>query len=87
MQIAEMIVGACELYAAAGVGFAAAFLPGAIARIDPRVAGAPLMMRVLILPGVVAFWPLFAWRWIGGISEPIERNPHRTKARHREAGR
>jgi len=35
----------------------------------------------LILPGIVALWPLFAWRWIAGAHEPIEDNPHRAKAR------
>jgi hypothetical protein len=34
----------------------------------------------LILPGVAAFWPLFAWRWLSRAPEPIERNPHRSKA-------
>ena len=49
-------------------------------RMDPRVAGAPWTLRLLILPGVAALWPLFAWRWIAGAPEPIERNPHRAKA-------
>jgi hypothetical protein len=35
----------------------------------------------LILPGIVALWPLFAWRSITGAHEPVERNPHPAKAR------
>ena len=81
LEIAQFVVAAFEAYALAGVGFALLFLPRAVARLDPRVAGAPKSLRLLILPGVIALWPLFAWRWITGAHEPIENNPHRTKAR------
>jgi hypothetical protein len=81
LEIAQLVVGAFEAYALAGVGFALMFLPRGVARLDPRVAGAPKTLRLLILPGVVALWPLFAWRWIAGAPEPIEDNPHRAKAR------
>jgi hypothetical protein len=80
LAFAQFIVALFEGYALAGMVFAALFLPRAIARVDPRVAAAPMTLRVLILPGVAAFWPLFAWRWLCSMSEPIERNPHRLKA-------
>jgi len=51
-----------------------------IARLDHRIEGSPKSLRLLILPGVAALWLLFAWRWMAGVSEPAERNPHRTKA-------
>lgn len=81
LEVAQVVVAAFEAYALAGVGFALIFLPRAVARFDPRVTGAPKMLRLLILPGVVALWPLFARRWITGAHEPIECNPHRAKAR------
>lgn len=81
LEIAQFVVTAFEAYALAGVGFALMFLPRAVARLDPRVAGAPKTLRLLILPGVVALWPLFAWRWLTGAPEPLERNPHRAEAR------
>ena len=81
LEIAQFVVAAFEAYAFAGLGFALMFLPRAVARLDPRVVGAPKTLRLLILPGVVALWPLFAWRWMTGAHEPIERNPHRAKAR------
>ena len=80
LEIAQVIVATFEAYVLAGVGFALLFLPRAVARIDPRVAGSPRTLRLLILPGVVALWPLFAWRWIAGAPEPVETNPHRAKA-------
>ena len=81
LEIAQVIVGVFEAYALAGVAFAMLFLPRAVARLDTRVAGAPKTLRLLIMPGVVALWPLFAWRWITHAGEPIERSPHRAKAR------
>ena len=80
LALAQVVVSMFELYALAGVVFAVLFLPRGVARLDPRVAGAPKALRLLLSPGVAALWPVLAWRWIAGSSEPIERNPHRTKA-------
>ncbi|HET6958760.1 MAG TPA: hypothetical protein VFI56_19305, partial [Vicinamibacterales bacterium] len=71
LAFAQFIVALFEGYALAGMVFAALFLPRAIARVDPRVAAAPVTLRVLILPGVAALWPLFARRWVRGTPEPI----------------
>jgi hypothetical protein len=81
LAIAQFVVSVVEAYVLVGVAFALMFLPRGVTRLDPRVAGAPKTLRLLILPGVVAFWPLFARRWIAGAKEPIEDNPHRAKAR------
>ena len=81
VAIAQTIVSTIELYALVGVIFALCFLPRAAARMDPGLAGAPLLTRLLILPGIAAMWPLFARRWLTGASAPAERNPHRIRAR------
>jgi hypothetical protein len=81
LAIAQFVVSVVEAYVLVGVAFALMFLPRGVTRLDPRVAGAPKVLRLLILPGIVALWPLFAWRWIAGAKEPIEYNPHRAKAR------
>jgi hypothetical protein len=80
LALAQFIVALFEGYTLAGVVFAALFLPRAVTRLDPRVAHAPVALRLLILPGLVALWPLFAWRWLSGVSVAVERNPHRSKA-------
>jgi hypothetical protein len=80
IEAAKVVVAVFEVYALAGVGFAVLFLPRAVVRLDQRIEGAPKTLRLLILPGVLALWPLFAWRWTAGVSDPVERNPHRTKA-------
>jgi hypothetical protein len=80
LLLARFIVGAVEIYVLAGFVFALLFLPRAVARLDRRMAAAPISLRLLILPGTIAFWPLFARRWMTGAGEPVERNPHRDKA-------
>ena len=80
LEIAQIIVGLFEGYVLAGLGFAFLFLPSGIVRLDHRVDGSPKTLRLLILPGVAALWPILAWRWITSRCEPVERNPHRAKA-------
>jgi hypothetical protein len=80
IESANVVVALFELYVLMGGGFAVLFLPRAIVRLDHRLEGAPRTLRLLILPGVVALWPLFAKRWMTGAPESLERNPHRTKA-------
>lgn len=80
VDVARFIIALFEVYALAGAVFAALFLPRAVARLDPGVAGAPRTLRLLILPGVATLWPVLAWRWFAGAPAPVERNPHRSKA-------
>ena len=83
LDVARIVVALFESYALAGLALAVLFLPRAVTRLDPRVADAPASVRLLILPGVAALWPLFAWRWLSGTPTPIEHNPHRAKADRR----
>lgn len=52
------------LYVAIGALFSVLFLLRGIEKIDPAAHGAPWTFRLLILPGVLALWPLLAQRWI-----------------------
>jgi hypothetical protein len=79
--IAEVIVQFVAVYAGAGVLFALLFVARGVERLDPSAAGAGVAFRLLILPGATAFWPLLAWRWLRGASEPpLEQNAHRRAA-------
>jgi hypothetical protein len=80
LWMANLLVTTFETYALAGVVFAVAFLPRAIVNMDAGLRGAPVAVRLLIFPGVVAFWPLFAWRWMTGRTAPAERTAHRHAA-------
>ena len=71
-------VDAFEAYGLTGLLFAAAFVWFGVQRLDSEARGSGIAFRLLILPGVIAFWPMLLVRWIRGVDEPpIERNPHR----------
>lgn len=64
VDLARVLAAVFESYGAMGLLFAILFLPRAALRVDPRLRASRVAVRLLILPGVGALWPLFAWRWI-----------------------
>jgi hypothetical protein len=82
MVLAEAI--ALLFLAYLGIGFAVAipFATVGVNRADPDAAGGTWGFRLIILPGVMALWPLMLARWVKGPgSLPAERNAHRLAAR------
>jgi len=63
MDVARWLLLLVGAYAAAGVLFAVPFLFLGIRRVDPAAHGAGWGFRILILPGLVALWPVMARRW------------------------
>jgi hypothetical protein len=65
-----------------GVLFAIPFLARGIGRIDPLAARSGLAFRLVVVPGVMALWPVLASRWLSGRREPPEEaGSHRRAAR------
>ena len=60
--------------------FAVPFVILGVRRVDPAAQGWAVGFRILIIPGVTAFWPLFAIRLLRGKRHPTERTAHRTLA-------
>jgi hypothetical protein len=79
--VAHALVLAAGIYLACGVLFAIPFVLAGVRRIDPAAHDAGWGFRLIVLPGVVAFWPLLAARWVKGAPPPTERNAHRAAAR------
>lgn len=78
MTAAEWVVAAVEIYAFAGLLFAAVFVWRGVEKIDPSARNTGLGFRLILLPGSAALWPLLLSRWARGASHPpIENNPHR----------
>ena len=76
--IVKTFVFTLAIYAGLGLMFAAPFVWLGIQRLDSEAQGSGFGFRLLILPGVAAFWPMFLYRWRRGMVEPpIETNPHR----------
>lgn len=81
IHIATWVVRLLGLYALAGLVFAGFFVTRGVGRLDPVAREGTWGFRVIIVPGVVAFWPLLAWRWRRGRTEPpVECNAHRRAA-------
>jgi hypothetical protein len=64
MLLAEAILGSLLVYTACGLLFGIAFVTIGVARVDAAARGTSFAFRLLILPGVIAFWPLLAARWV-----------------------
>ena len=76
--LAQAFVYVLIAYAGLGLAFALAFVFLGVQRLDSEAEGSGIGFRLLILPGVAAFWPMFLRRWVRGIAEPpVEKNPHR----------
>ena len=74
----KIFVYALETYAGLGLIFAVLFVSIGVQRFDSEAQGSGIGFRLLILPGVAAYWPMFLYRWRRGIAEPpVEKNPHR----------
>jgi hypothetical protein len=80
IEIAPWLVRALGAYAALGAVFAIAFLARGIERLDPGAHASGWGFRLIVLPGVVAFWPLLLRRWLAGSGLPVESNAHRRAA-------
>jgi hypothetical protein len=77
-HFARVVVYAFYVYTLLGAIFAIAFVTVGVMRLDPDSRGSGVGFRLLIFPGVVAFWPILLRRWIAGQTEPPpEGNPHR----------
>lgn len=75
-RFAAGFVYALLTYAVLGVLFALAFVSVGVSKIDPEAQGTKLGFRLIIIPGVIAFWPLLLKRLNGATEPPLERNPH-----------
>ncbi len=82
LALSQILVALLGVYAVLGILFAIPFVIKGIGRLDPAAQDGTWGFRLLILPGVVALWPLLARRWLMGARQPpTECNPHRRAAR------
>ena len=77
VSLVEGAIKIIRAYVFAGLLFSAIFLIFGVHRVDPDASGWRLGFRLVIIPGLCVFWPLFAVRWIRGQRQPPERNAHR----------
>ena len=79
---AETLVAALGTYAVAGLVFAVPFVWRFVGTLDPAAQHGTVGFRLLIVPGVVALWPLLLVRLVRGAqAPPDEWNAHRASAK------
>jgi len=74
--MAKAFVYGLEVYAGLGFVFALVFVWIGVQRLDAEAVGSGVGFRLLIVPGVAAFWPMLLYRWTRHVTEPpVEENP------------
>jgi hypothetical protein len=64
MLAAEILLTPAAAYMGCGLLFGLVFIAWGVGRVDGAARGAPVGFRLLILPGVVACWPMLLVRWL-----------------------
>ena len=69
MFIAVFILWLAGIYIVIGAAFGVLFLARGICDVDGTARGASWAVRIVLFPGVVAFWPLMWRKWsrAGGV--------------------
>ena len=81
VAVVEWLIKVVQAYFYAGLVFSVPFHLFGIQRVDPDAKGwKNIGFRLITLPGLCLFWPMFAVRWIRGKGKPVERNAHRIAA-------
>ncbi|NEQ50946.1 MAG: hypothetical protein F6K11_12565 [Leptolyngbya sp. SIO3F4] len=81
VTLVEFLIKVVQVYFIAGLIFAVLFALFGVQRTDPGAQGFAPFFRLLIIPGVSIFWPLFALRLVRGKQHPIEQTAHRQAAK------
>ena len=84
VAFAQALTFVLAVYVVAGVAFAVPFVLRGVNRVDPVAGEGTWGFRLIIVPGVVALWPLLALRWLRGSGPPEETNAHRIAAREEQ---
>lgn len=65
-EVINTVLAGVGVYLGIGLLFALLFVARGARRLDPHAGGAPVLFKLMILPGSAALWPVLAWRWLSG---------------------
>ncbi len=80
ISLVEFCLNLLRGYLLIGFVFAIVFVIFLVPRVDEGAKGGTIGFRLLIIPGVTVFWPLFVLRLLRGKTKPTERTAHRLQA-------
>ena len=63
MNASALLIVALGVYAVLGLVFSIVFLTRGVHQIDEAVRDSPRAIRLLLIPGTVALWPMLWHRW------------------------
>ena len=78
MIVVTIILTIVAAYLAAGLVFAIPFVIKGVTKIDESAIGSKWGFRLIIIPGVIVFWPVLLKKWmrIPPTSANIENSKH-----------
>jgi len=63
-MIVEVVLIMAAIYLGCGLIFAIPFILKGVTVIDEEAEGSSIGFRIIIIPGVVVFWPLLLKKWV-----------------------
>jgi hypothetical protein len=71
MLLVYIILAIVALYLFAGLVFAIPFVIKGVTKIDEGAHGSTWGFRIIIIPGVIVFWPLLLKKWWKSPTRPV----------------
>ena len=76
-MLVEVILLIVAVYLLLGILFVIPFLTKGLTKVDEGARGGTIGFKIIIIPGVIVFWPLLLRRWIKAVQKlnfpPIEK--------------
>ena len=79
--MAEIVLIIVAVYLLVGVLFVIPFLMKGLNKIDEGAHGSTIGFKIIIIPGVIVFWPVLLKRWVKNLKHGdtmAQRNTERT---------
>ena len=67
----EVILIIVSIYLLLGVLFVVPFLLKGLTKVDSSAHGGTIGFKIIIIPGVIVFWPALLSKWIKAVKEKI----------------
>lgn len=70
MPVISLLLISISIYLVIGFIFAIVFIIRGVTAIDEGAKGSGLGFRIIIIPGVMVFWPMLLKKWIRSVKHP-----------------